>query len=285
MPWMNKRVKKMLKDKKDFFWEEGGRTAAWKERRKVVAEAVKERKKGYMETQKSHILEGDANRNFYKHVKNFSRFERPQQFDVRSLLPGKTDSQVGEVLADYFIQVSREFDPLEPADIPCHKPTGGASLEKFEVAARLRKLRKPKSLVPGDIFPKLVTQFADFLAIPLTAIYNDILQTYIWPTCWKREFVTIIPKKTNPETLADLRNISCTMLASKVFESFVLDLLKLQVKTRTNQYGGVRGLSTDSLLVQYWQTILQNSEDYRAGTVVTSIDYSKAIEVTTVPAL
>ena len=98
----------------------------------------------------------------------------------------------------------------------------------------------------------------------------------MWPSCWKREFVTVIPKKSSPGSLGDLRNISCTMLASKIFESFVLDMIKIQVKTRRNQYGGVQGLSTDCLLVQMWQQILEDLEDYRAGTVVTSIDYSKA---------
>ena len=178
-PWMNKRVKKMIKDRRDLFWEEGGRTEVWKEKKKEVAKKILERKRGYMDTQKEHILDADANRNFFKHVKNFSRFEPPEQFDIRSLLPGKNDNDVGEALADYFIQVSKEFDPLEPADIPSKKPAGGAVLERFEVAARLKKMRKPKSMVPGDIFPQLVTDYSDFLAIPLTSIYNEILSTYV----------------------------------------------------------------------------------------------------------
>ena len=45
---------------------------------------------------------------------------------------------------------------------------------------------------------------------------------------------------------------------------------------RSNQYGGVKGLSTDHLLVNMWQQILENAEDYCAATVITSIDYSKA---------
>ena len=45
---------------------------------------------------------------------------------------------------------------------------------------------------------------------------------------------------------------------------------------RSNQYGGVKGLSTDHLLVNMWQKILENAEDYRAATIVTSIAYSKA---------
>ena len=120
--------------------------------------------------------------------------------------------------------MSKEFDPLEPGDIPVEKPRAGRRpLARYEVAARIKKMRKPKSMVPGDIYPQLVSQFADFIAIPLTAIYNDILNTYVWPRCWKREFVTVIPKKASPQELNDTRNISCTMLASKVFESFVLD--------------------------------------------------------------
>ena len=113
------------------------------------------------------------------------------------------------------------------------------------MAARIRKFRKPKSTVPGDIFPQLVTQFSNLLAIPLTDIYNKILETRVWPVCWKKEYVTIIPKVSSPESLSDLMNISCTLLASKMYESYMFDWLKLEVALRSNQYGGVKGLSTD----------------------------------------
>lgn len=51
-----------------------------------------------------------------------------------------------------------------------------------------------------------------------------------------------IPKKSNLESLGELRKISCMMLASKVFESYVLDLLKAQVQLHSNQYGGIKEL-------------------------------------------
>lgn len=57
-------------------------------------------------------------------------------------------------------------------------------------------------------------------------------------------------KKSNPESLGDLRNISCTMLASKMYESYVLDWMKEEVQLRRNQYGGVKGLGTDHVLAQ-----------------------------------
>ena len=143
-----------------------------------------------MDIQRGHILAEDANRNFFKHVKNFSRLERPPQFDVRDLecFKGCNDSEVAEELASFFNRISLEFNPLRAEDIPLTHSTGLPLLHKHEVAGRIRRFRKPKSMVPGDVFPQLMTRFADFFAIPLTAIYNDIMTSGSWPTTWKKEF-------------------------------------------------------------------------------------------------
>ena len=85
-------------------------------------------------------------------------------------------------------------------------------------------------MVKGDIFPELMTTISEFLAIPLMNIYNTITRTKEWPRIWKREFVMIIPKKTHPESFADLRNISCTTLARKIYESYVLDWAQDKVR-------------------------------------------------------
>ena len=90
-------------------------------------------------------------------------------------------------------------------------------LQPYEVAGRIRAFKKPKSMVKGDIFPDLVTKFVDFLALPLSSIYNAITSSRVWPRIWKQEFVTSIPKTSMPTSVNDLRNISCTMLPSKVY--------------------------------------------------------------------
>ena len=82
-------------------------------------------------------------------------------------------------------------------------------------------------MVKGDIFSALMEQFCTLLAIPLTSIYNEIANTHIWPAIWKKEYVTVIPKCRTPTSMGDLRNISCTMLPSKIYESFVLNWLLL----------------------------------------------------------
>ena len=154
--------------------------------RKKPDALVLKRKRGFLDKQKEHLLAEDANRNFYKHVRNFSKLECPKLFDVRDLVPGKTDEEVAETLAVLFNRISQEFDELREGEIPETYSTGLPTLRTHEVAARIRRFRKPKSMVPGDIFPKLVTKFSDFLAIPLTMIYNEISRTAIWPSRWKK---------------------------------------------------------------------------------------------------
>ena len=131
-------------------------------------------------------------------------------------------------------------------------------------------------MVKGDVFPDLVTKFADFFAVPLCSIYNRITSTKVWAMAWKMEHVTVIPKTSCPAGFSDLRNISCTLLASKMYESYVLEWLSGQVKLKSNQFGGVRGCSTAHMLVQLYQGICQNLEDYRAATLLTAIVYAKA---------
>ena len=121
-------------------------------------------------------------------------------------------------------------------------------LSAAKVATRLRFFKKPKSMVIGDLFPKLVSKFSDFIAIPLAEIY-EITRTSVWPVVWKEEYVTVIPKKKTPTSMDDMRNISCTKLISKVYESYVLEWLSGQVKVKPNQFGGVWGRSVDHLLV------------------------------------
>ena len=108
----------------------------------------------------------EAGRNFYRNVKSFSKAEKPKLFDVRDLMPkAQTNDQIAESLATYFNCVSDEFEPLTPEEIPCTRDKELPVLHEYEVAGRVRKFRKPRSTVPGDIFPQLVTQFADFLAV------------------------------------------------------------------------------------------------------------------------
>ena len=96
--------------------------------------------------------------------------------------------------------ISQEFEALEPRDIPLTYLKNLPLIEPWQLAARIKKFKKPKSMVKGNIFPALMTLYCDRLALPLSDVYNEITVTYVWPSIWKRESVTVIPKVGHPSS-------------------------------------------------------------------------------------
>ena len=275
LPWLDDKAVKMIKRKKMIYKEES-RSPRWIAAREELDGHLEDRRIAYLDRQKTNLTSADASKQFFKNVKNYRTAERVRAFDVTELYPEKNEREVSETVADYFNEISREFRPLDPADVPTTYERSLGRLTCAEVAKRLRSQKKPSSMVLGDLFPSTINDLADILSVPLADIYNSILRDYVWPVAWKREYVTVIPKKNIPAGLSDLRNISCTRFFSKVFEAFVLERLCEEVELKSNQYGGVKGCSTGHVLVEVVQRLCQNLEDYRSGTVLTALDYSKA---------
>ena len=275
-PWINDQIRKLGKKRRKVYHREG-RSHQWRALMKKTRALVRRRAAKYWENQKKTMLQNDANRAFFKNIKAYKSKEKPPDFNVRSLFERElNDKQVAEKLADHFNGISCEFNGLAPDQIPATYSSPIPALDPAKVLSRLRTIRKPKSMVKHDIFPSLVNEAAPAIATPLCHIYNTMLSTQTWPLRWKEEFVTPIPKKAVPESTNDLRNISCTALFSKVFESFVLDWIGEQVGMRENQMGGMKGAGSEHYLVQLWQCVLEALEDPRAASVLTSIDYAKA---------
>ena len=211
-PWINEAVRRLIRVRKRIFLDTGGRTPEWKKVKRKVEKLIKKRQKIYHDTQREALLADDSQRNFFRNTKNYMSKQRPVPFEVMDLFPGHEENEVAEILAAHFNEISNEFSPIDPTrDIPRTFSSPLPLLQVRDVAKRLRSFRKPKSVVKGDIFPELVTKYSDLSAVPLTSIYNEISRTFAWPSIWKEEFVTIIPKTRTPTELGHLRNISCTL--------------------------------------------------------------------------
>ena len=156
--------------------------------------------------------------------------------------PHCSEKEAAEEVVEFFNKISLEFQPLKPWEVPTTYKRFLPRLSPEEVKQMLLKTKKPNSMVPGDIFPRLVTLCAENLSFPLSNIYNCILETYVWPISWKNEYVTVIPKKTKPSSLSVLRNISCTKFFSKVFEALLLKYASEEITIKNNQYGGTKGV-------------------------------------------
>ena len=94
------------------------------------------------------------------------------------MYPGKSDKEIADIVAVFFNAISQEYTAIAN---PKRQNSGSLTLMPHQVAARLRTFRKPKSKVNGDIEAQLVAKYSDILALPLTYIYNQVLDTLEWP--------------------------------------------------------------------------------------------------------
>ena len=153
------------------------------------------------------------------------------------------------------------------------------SISELECYQKILAAKKPQSGVPGDLPSALIKEFAVELAEPLQGVLENIVQSASWPDMWKVEYVTPIPKISQPETEDDLRPIALTPFFSKVMEQFVVKWLMdiIGDKLDIRQYGGTKGNSVSHYLIELINFILFNQDSTEPTAVLACfVDFDKA---------
>ena len=194
--------------------------------------------------------------------------------------------QCAEKIAEYFVQISREYQPISVESLPqsIQEYLNDSSrdiipvLSEYQVYQKIKHSKKPNSSVGRDIPIKIVKNFDVELSGPISKIFNKISRTQIYPDHWKMENGIPLAKVYPPESESDLRIISKTPYISKLYEGFLCDWLMEVINPYLDpdQYG-LKGLSITHYLIKYINFI-QTSLDSLSPTAVvaTCIDLSKA---------
>ena len=191
-----------------------------------------------------------------------------------------------ERIADHFAAISNEYTPINMENFPpkiretLSNPDMNLipQLEEYQVYKKISQAKKPNSIVPGDIPKKVIKEFSCELSVPVTRIFNSILQSLEYPRQWVIEYQVPIPKINPPDNEDDLRNIAKTSFASKVFESFLSDWLMPIVGPYIDpcQYG-LKGASISHYLIKLLKFIHEHLDLKEPHAVVVAmVDLSKA---------
>ena len=125
-----------------------------------------------------------------------------------------------------FARISQEFPPLSLQLLPENvqsKITEPFNLEDVPgipdhvVYEKIKRSKKTRSSVQGDLPRRIVKEFAPELAAPAGKIFRNIVQIGDWPKP--------LQKTNNPISEDDVRIISLTSHLSKVLEPFVIGWL------------------------------------------------------------
>ena len=267
-PWITNWIRALSRRKKKAY-KRGGKSRHWFNLQGRLTALIDRSRSAFVDK----VYSADSNpRSFYKAVKTLSCKESPDEWKVTSLFPGQPPMEAGKKIVDYFTNITKDFSPLKEED---HRPIPRREISKEEVAKKLKLAKKPSSMVPGDLLPRLMKRYHHLLVDPVHKIFNAVFRSSCWPRKWKEETAVIIPKVAAPSTLAECRNISCTSFLSKVLESVLLEDLRSEIPVDPVQYGGLKGCSVDHLLVDAWDAILCPL-DAGSHAVMMGLDFEKA---------
>lgn len=191
--WMTEEIKGLIRKRRHIF-RKNKRKGRWQEMKKITEENC-------VDCVREKIVNQKDSRSFHKSVSSILKGCKQQIWEVRLIFDGLDDLQIAERLAGFFNGISQEYTPLSHDEIPVTVDSSPFRLTAEQVELKLRKCKKPTSTVPGDLPPALYDHFSGLLALVITNMFNSVLARYEWPALWTTEYVTVIPKGTNADSL------------------------------------------------------------------------------------
>ena len=156
--------------------------------------------------------------NFYSQVKKVSGLKVAHKKLFIASLEGMTDQECAQAIGDEYSATSQSYSPVDLSSLPAYLPAQlPPHVGEMEVWGKLNKLKKTKSMFPIDLPEKLRKEFSLELATPLANIYNCCLRQGVFPSIWKEELVTPVPKKEYLSEIKDTRKITCLSDFGKIF--------------------------------------------------------------------
>ena len=95
-------------------------------------------------------------------------------------------------------------------------------LTHHQVYCNMKRVKKPKSSVKGDVPTILLNRYPFQYAQPATKIFNEVIRSASWPRQWVQEEAIVLSKlkpQQLPKNEDDLRTISKTAWLSKCLET------------------------------------------------------------------
>jgi hypothetical protein len=110
-------------------------------------------------------------------------------FTLQSHLEDNLSSEEStERIAEYFASISQEFPPLNRDQLPEHvkakldtpvTPDELPTIQDYVIYENIKRSKKPRSCVPGDVPRRIVQEFGPELATPAGKIFRNIVKTFL----------------------------------------------------------------------------------------------------------
>ena len=139
-----------------------------------------------------------------------------------------TSKEKASVLNNFFVENSTLPEPedgfaLPPLNYITNDRMSEVLFNPVKVYTVLKNLKINKSNGPDNISNKMLKETSEVIAKPLSDLFNQSMQSGVFPDIWKQANVTPIHKKSDRQRKENYRPISLLSCVSKVMERIVFN--------------------------------------------------------------
>lgn len=218
-PWITKRVKDVINQKKQAFGQ--GDKTKLKEVQKKLKQTIKIEKQAYRSKLEQKFTENNM-KQVWDGLKLISGYSKSST--SKSFLPETTVEYANDLNVFYNRfdknDFRNEINSLHTTLKNMLMIDDGPILQvsNDDVCCEFKKLNTTKSAGPDNITPRILKLCAEQLAEIFTFIFNWSFRTQVVPGIWKRSCIIPIAKKSVISCMNDLRPVALTSIPMKVCE-------------------------------------------------------------------
>ena len=285
-PWISNEIKNLDRKRKREY-RKNKKSRKWKQLDSLCLSKSGKAKQDYSKNIVNDLKNSNQSQ-WYSKIKRMSSYNsgKEEQAVVQELINIPDEIQV-EKIADQFSSISNLYSPLKKEDINLNyiideRPP--PEINPYLVYLKIMSHKKKTATVTGDIPMRVVKFCAEELSFPLCDIYTRAVLYGEYPAIYKIEIVTPVPKVFPPQTVKDLRKIAGTPNFSRIFETFLAEIMIDDMKpTRDpSQYGNSKGVSTQHYLIKMVDRILTaldtNNQGEKYAVVLQLVDWAQAFD-------
>ena len=287
-PWFTKELKNLDRKRKREF-SKNKKSKKWESLNADFVEKVKKEKDKYRVNIVEDLKSSDP-RKWYSKIKRMSGQDKEQTSIFLEEFSGLTDSQQAEKIVDFYSSTRNNFQPLTNNDFPSFtndfkkNDVSDILISPEIIQLTIKGLNKKSACVEGDLPIKIIAEHSQEISAPLCHIINSMFMEGVYPTIWKVEHITPVPKQFPPVTIKHLRPISGLFNFAKIADKIVAGYITNDMSATRDktQYGNEKGLSVNHYLVKMLHKILtsvdKNSQNEKYAVILTMLDWSQAFE-------
>ena len=156
------------------------------------------------------------------------------------------------------------------------------SINRTKIRKAIFNIKNGAAPGPDGIGPNILKTFCDQLLEPLELIFQDSIDSSIFPSIWKPAHVVPVKKPGKSKSYAEsFRPVSLTSIIGKVLESIIVSEMKDYLEDNhlltDSQHGFQNNRSCISQLLVHCEKILNSLEDDKNIDVI-YLDYKKAFD-------